>query len=250
MAIHQMSMEEKADFVRDGYLLVPGVLGKTKVDHLSAALDRVRNLVAGAHGVPLIDGFNLLDFMGLDEAFINLVDHPKTFPKLWAILGWNLCIFHSHLIVTPPLRDTEAVSRRHLAQRARPTATQSKEVKSVEDWWGWHRDSGQVNDDLGDGVPPRLSVKIAYYLSDALGANDANMWVVPGSHVEGRMQPEFPGPKIVPPGAVPIRIAAGSAVLFDRRIVHSSSPDTRVFLHKGTQHDIAWLVAVRRFPVL
>ncbi|MCP4384569.1 MAG: hypothetical protein GY798_24680 [Hyphomicrobiales bacterium] len=87
-------------------------------------------------------------------------------------------------------------------------------------------------------MQPRLSVKIAYYLSNALGDTDANMGVVPGSHIDPDIRPgDLKG--AVESGQ-PVRIAAGSAVFFDRRVVHSSSPNfgphTRKVLFYGYSH--------------
>jgi hypothetical protein len=237
---HQLTPAEAASFARDGYFIVPDALLAKEVERLADAVERVRDLVARAHGVPRTDSFNLIDFMGLDQAFIDLVDHPTTFPKLWTILGWNMQIYHSHLIVTPSLQAPDTRRRKHFLQSQRPRSARSDTVASDEDWWGWHRDSGQINGDLGDGLQPRLSVKIAYYLSDALGDTDANMWVAPGSHVDADVQAGAAYAKSAPPGAIPVRTAAGSAVFFDRRIVHSSSPNfgshTRKVLFYGYSH--------------
>ena len=217
----------------------PGALTADHVAWLSAAVDRCRARLAETHGLSPDDLFNLLDFVGQDDAFLELIDHPTTFPKLWRILGWNLQIYHTHMIVAPPVRALDC-GRRHAVQSNHPEWTRTTEVAAPTDWWGWHRDSGQVNGDLGAGLAPRLSVKFAYYLSDALGDDDGNMWVVPGSHVDPALIQGGLHRKITPPGATCVHVAAGDAVLFDRRIVHSSSPnrstEVRKVLFYGYSH--------------
>ena len=37
-----------------------------------------------------------------DDLFLELLDNPKVFPLLWDILGWNIQLYISHLIVYPP----------------------------------------------------------------------------------------------------------------------------------------------------
>ncbi len=158
---YHLTTDAATDFERDGYVVLPGALTPDHVAQLSAAVERCRDRLAASHGVARCDLFNLLDFIGLDDAFFELIDHPTTFPKVWRILGWNLQIYHSHMIVAPPLSAPGAGERRHNLQSHRPELTRTDEIASLDDWWGWHRDSGQINGDLGGGPQARLSVKIA-----------------------------------------------------------------------------------------
>lgn len=50
---------------------------------------------------------NTLDFIGRDDVFLELLDCPKTIAKVWGILGWNIQLYHSHMIVSPPLTNGE-----------------------------------------------------------------------------------------------------------------------------------------------
>ena len=239
---HQLTDDEAAQFERDGYLVIKGALSAEQTARLSAAVDRVSTQVTADFEVSPSDWYNLLDFLGLDDAFFELIDHPRTFPKLWRILGWNLQIYHAHMIVGPAL-PADGIQRRHKLQAYHPERIDTSVMKSADGWWGWHRDSGQVNGDLalGDGPHARLSAKFAYYLTDALGDDDGNMWVVPGSHLDPDVLPGAGFQNVAaPPGATRVHVAAGDAVLFDRRIVHSSSPNlgatTRQVLFYGYSH--------------
>ena len=37
-----------------------------------------------------------------DDAFLELLDAPKTFPLLWDILGWNIQLYMSTVLIYPP----------------------------------------------------------------------------------------------------------------------------------------------------
>ena len=47
--------------------------------------------------------YNLFDFIGKDELFLELLDWPKTFAKVFGSWAGTFSFNHSHLIVTPPL---------------------------------------------------------------------------------------------------------------------------------------------------
>jgi ectoine hydroxylase-related dioxygenase (phytanoyl-CoA dioxygenase family) len=71
---------------------------------------------------------------------------------------------------------------------------------------------------------PRLSLKVAYFLSDTSVEGRGNFWVVPGSHLKDTL--EMPaGGTGQPAGAQPVLARPGSAVFFDRRLWHSASPN-------------------------
>jgi len=135
------------------------------------------------------------------QEVVGLVDHPATFPCVWSVLGWNIHVYHSHLDVHPPLR-TPLPFR-----------------------FEWHQDGGRQNREIETTPRPRLSVKLAYWLSDVSAPGRGNLKVVPGSHlvdrIEGppRRDVEWPDPE----GAIELTAAPGDAVFFDRRIWHTRS---------------------------
>ena len=90
------------------------------------------------------DRLNLMDFVGKDEIFLELLDWYKTFPKVWGILGWNIQLYHSHMTVTPPGPPDAAEVKKRL---------------------GWHQDSARLNAELETIPQPRISLKVGF-LSD------------------------------------------------------------------------------------
>ena len=95
---HCLTEKEKQQFEDNGFFAVEDAIPQEMVDKLIAAVDRVGAEHLGKNELPSDARFNLLDFVGRDETFIELLDWHTTFPKVWGILGWNIKLYHSHLI--------------------------------------------------------------------------------------------------------------------------------------------------------
>src|SRR5918911_1861500 len=83
---------------RDGFAVVEDALDPEAVERLTAAVERVRR-AESRNG----DALHRLAFLGLDDAFLDLVDHPAVLPLVCDVLGWNVYVYHCHLDVHPPL---------------------------------------------------------------------------------------------------------------------------------------------------
>ena len=205
---HVLTDSERARFDAKGYLVVEGALRDAEVAALNAVLDQLRdaNRLASPERYAGIDQRVLhLGFITLNRAFMDLVDHPRLFPKVWGILGPNIYLYSTHLIITPP---------------------QTDEFDPARDTLNWHQDSSWMGKDMPElSVPARLSVKVAYFLTDHSQPGSANLWVLPGAHTRSSIDipPDGQGQ---PPGAMPVCAPAGSAVIFDRRLWHDGSPNS------------------------
>ena len=205
---HVLSQEEKRQFAEQGYLTIKGALPPAELNRLEAACDRVwRDEQARDLGPDQ----NLFypNFVGREQVFVDLLDHPRTFPKVWGLLNsWNIYLYHSHLGVTPQEAPADTPVKRPL---------------------GFHQDSGRVNVELRTFPTPRLSLKVAYFLTDVSEPGRGNFYIIPGSHLTDRVPPASEvgrDPREhttaeLPAGAVPICVPPGTAVLFDRRLWHS-----------------------------
>lgn len=205
-----MTDEQRDRFDRDGYLVVPGVLGPDEVARYTGAVDRVyRRAEAGGE----LSGDRSLHRLGAVTAaaeLAGLLDHPGAFPLVWSVLGWNVHVYHSHLDVHPPVPADKPF------------------------WWHWHQDGGRQNRELETDPRPRMSVKLAYWLSDVSEAGRGNLLVVPGSHrtnwLPGPPRRDIPWPP--PRGVLAVRVAPGDAVLFDRRLWHARSDNRSAIVRK------------------
>jgi hypothetical protein len=187
-----------------GLLAIPGALSHAEVECLETALDRIYADELSAGRLRLGDAMHLLGEIGRDAAFLELLDHPAVFPVVWGELGWNIQLYHCHLDVTPAGSGCREASH-----------------------WGWHQDGGRLNLDLEVDPRPRMSLKVAYWLSDISEPERGNILVVPGSHERNTLARPDPAaaPLEAPAGAEPVLAAAGDALVFDRRLWHSRSPN-------------------------
>ena len=99
---YTLTEEERRQFEEDGFFIVRDVLPLDLVDKLIPIVDRLDAEARRQKGLEKHQMHNFFDFIGKDELFLELLDWPKTFAKVFGILGWHIQLYHSHLIVTPP----------------------------------------------------------------------------------------------------------------------------------------------------
>ena len=197
---HQLTDEERRTFNETGILYVRNALSPDQVEQGIALTERI-------HRAKLAEGHDpqkalfYPNFIPDDPFFIKLVDYERILPKVWGILGWNIYLYHAHLIVTPPNGE----------------APNDKTFR-------WHQDSGRVNFEMESHPRPRLSLKIAYFLSDTSEPGRGNFWVAPRSHLRDTIDRPASGIG-QPQGAMPVLAKPGDAVFFDRRLWHAASPN-------------------------
>jgi ectoine hydroxylase len=202
---------------RDGYLLIRGALETSTLQQLMASAMREDAGYRSQPGISSHHVLNLHDLISREETWLELVDLPATFAKVWGVLGWHIQLFHTQLIVTPPA----------------PSG-------AVPGAYGWHQDNNRMNLDLETTPQPRVSMKVGYFLTDLPHPGMGNLSVVPGSHLRARPDQSTDA---TPEGAVEIIAEAGDAVLFDRRLWHAASTNasnrSRVFVTYG--YSYRWL---------
>ena len=199
---YALTDDERNAFDRDGYLIFDNMLSPAHVDALIEVSDRVDAKEREKNGVGPFTRQTVRDMIWRDPLFLELVDLPQALPKIWGTLGWNIQIYHTVLAYSPPAPQTDQADHRIVMQ-------------------GWHQDSGRVNQEIESSPRPRISVKIAYFLSDCSQEGRANLWVVPGSQLEDTYP--IPVDGSLPHNTIPIMVPKGGAVLFDRRVWHTAS---------------------------
>ncbi len=197
---YRLTPEDRQTFEQTGVLTIEAALSPDQVAALTTATDRIHEQ-ALANGQDPHKSYFHPNFIPDDPLFADLVDYPRVLPKVWGILGWNIYLYHAHLIVTPP-------------------SGQPRDDKT----FGWHQDSGRMNVEMESHPRPRLSLKVAYFLSDTSEEGRGNFWVVPGSHLHDTLDRPADGHG-QPAGATPVLAKPGTAVFFDRRTWHAASPN-------------------------
>jgi hypothetical protein len=199
-----MTPGEREQFQRDGFLVVRSVLNQDEIERARTAILSYREKTGTAGALHRLSAVTTCP----DLAF--LLDHPGAFRYIWSMLGWNIHVYHSHIDVHPQILERQ------------------------KDWWHWHQDGGRQNRELETDPRPRMSVKIAYWLSDVSETGRGNFTVLPGSHLTNWLPgpPSRGVPWPEPEGALQITAKPGDLVVFDRRLWHrrsdNYSPITRV----------------------
>ncbi|MBT5830693.1 MAG: hypothetical protein HOH77_10915, partial [Candidatus Latescibacteria bacterium] len=184
---HVATEEQLRQFNDEGYLIVEDALSPELLGRLNTAVDRVEKMERESKGLGPDDMFSKFRTVVEDDTFLDLLDNPKTFPLLWDILGWNIQLYISHLIVYPP-------------------EPQGVEVREG----GWHQDGGRPVPEM-ERPHPRLSLKISYWLSDVSEPERGAMEIVPGSHKLDHKPEACDSGE----GVMPVCVKPGTAVLFD-----------------------------------
>ena len=204
-----LTAEQRRHFDENGFLVIENALPPGFVARLRTAVDRlVRDDRLEAQ--PAQSTRHLRNCIVEDDAFTELLDWHKTFPLIVDLLGWNIKLITSHLI----LRD--------------PTPDDTK-----DDWksTGWHRDGGTSAQEMTE-PHPLLFIKIAYWLTDLSETGRGNLRVLPGSHrLVGKPAQANGSPD--PYGAIELTAKPGDAVLFEQRLYHAVGPNRASFTRES-----------------
>ena len=217
---HLITDEQRRRFETEGFLVVPGALPAGMVAELEALVDQIYAEHARRGFDPYTGqafaprrAFFYPNFLPRDQRLVDLLDWPPILPLIWGLLGWNIYSYHTHLIVTPPRDPADSGSARA----------------------NFHQDSGRVNQEIETSPRPRLSIKVAYWLSDVSEPGRGNLYVLPGSQLHDRIALPPEDEQVqgrMPEGAVPVCCRPGDAVLFDRRLWHAGTPNKSAITRK------------------
>jgi ectoine hydroxylase len=194
-----LTSDEREFFNSQGYLVVPGALDAAALAGLLPVVDKIDAKARTTENQGKM--ISVTDVIQEDPLLVDLIDLPAVFPKIWGILGWNIYLYHSHVDVTPPADDAALTWR-----------------------VAWHQDSMRVNDEIETHPRPRLSLKVGYYLTDVSTPDRGNTLIVPGSQLWDTVDCPADGVSN-PEGSEPLCLKPGDAVIIDRRIWHSRSPN-------------------------
>jgi hypothetical protein len=205
---------EAARTVADEGWAVVGVLDEPLAGRLLRAVDEVADRSGGAgEGGQL----HLLSGFAQHPDLVSVVDWPPLLDLAVELLSPNVYVNHSHLDVHPPHPPTGAHR--------------------------WHRDNGLIGRDmrLRWREQPRVTLKVAVYLTDVDSADDGALEVVPRSHLDEESR--YPAEE--QPAGVPILGPAGTVAVFDARLWHRRRDNlgTRVRRAMFWAYSYRWLTS-------
>ena len=235
---NQATPEQLKFFKDNGYLIVRNALSPEMVDRLVNVVDDIAGKVRAYKGLKEYKDVNTLRAVMEDPVMLELLTNSKAFPMMFDILGWNIQLYISQMIIKPP----------------QPEEYRKKGMNF--NGIGWHQDGGRPTGPNGelsfdhavdDGDEkqrrvneashlqntPMLTAKISYWLSDTTVPNCGAMMVIPGSHKsdfapQGKLRKKDELARVRdydtnPQGWIALKVKPGDAVIFERRIWHSTS---------------------------
>jgi ectoine hydroxylase len=206
----RLTPEQRHEFERDGFLVVPGALPPVWVERLLSVVDRLYEAGLAEQGLSKTNHWEMRNCLPADDLFLELVDWPATFPLVVDLMNWNIHLITSHLIVRAP---------------SPPEADVAWKAS------GWHRDGGTAASEMQE-PHPLILMKIAYWLTDLSEPGRGAIRLIPGSHrLTGRPAQAEGAPD--PYGAIELRAKPGDAVLFEQRMWHAVGPNTSTLTRKS-----------------
>jgi ectoine hydroxylase-related dioxygenase (phytanoyl-CoA dioxygenase family) len=206
----RLTVEQRAAFERDGFLIVPDALPPDLLTRLLEVADRLYAQGLQTQGLSKTNHWHLRNCVVEDEAFLELLDLPTTVPLVVDLLNWNIHLITSHLVVRAP------------------------SPPGVDAQWkaeGWHRDGGTSSTEMQE-PHPRLFIKIAYWLTDLSEPGRGSIRFVPGS--QRLMGPPAQAEGAPDPyGAIELCARPGDAVLFEQRTWHAVGPNLSELTRKS-----------------
>lgn len=208
--------EQREVIERDGFIVLRGVLSKAEIEMLREAAGRAEQRWAATPDHDRYDRPYLKrvePLIELDDAFVELLDHPGFFPLVRELLGNSIAVMDTALFVTPSGQGWGDTSK-------------------------WHIDEGLTGP---VGAPIPLMVKATIPLDPISDVEDGPTAVIPGSHLRSFEENlESPTDPREMPGMVPVLVSPGDVYVFHGRVHHAAMPNTgprtRRVLHYNYSH--------------
>src|SRR6185295_19614682 len=162
----KLTAQQAEQFQRDGFLVFPELFSQTEIDVLRAETARLSAVQADTvirehtGGVRSIFRVHEDDGATRSSAFRSLVHTPRVLQPTMQALGGDVYVYHTKINTKPAIEGTV---------------------------WMWHQDYGSWK---RDGCPRPDLGTFAVMMTDSVEMNGA-LYVVPGSHKRGRIEPYY-----------------------------------------------------------
>jgi hypothetical protein len=235
MTFARLTPEQREQWADEGYVILEKVLSDGEIRRLTDVTDSVdrdsQKKGRDANAYLSVNGT-----INLDNAFLDLIDHPGHLGIVLELLGAHAALIACQLMVRPPLPEPGLR-------------------------WHWDGTSPYSWPSVG-GLMPLLQLKVGWFLTDVDKPNMGNFVVIPGSHVgrfpKGALEAllddslaNFRADGMVEvdvPGARQVLVNAGDALLFHNSLWHAVAPNLSTVSRKNLyyvyappwirQHDI------------
>ena len=97
-----LSREQRKQWKTEGYLVLKGVLSPDEVHALLATVDDMDAAFRKGENVTADSLFDKRNVMEDNDIFVDLMDHPATFPIVRELIGDFIQLSMSEVIVRPP----------------------------------------------------------------------------------------------------------------------------------------------------
>jgi ectoine hydroxylase-related dioxygenase (phytanoyl-CoA dioxygenase family) len=194
-----LTPEQKQEWDENGYFVVRGALSGATLQRIIEAAQEVEDRTRAERNLKLKDTLEVRNVIIEHEAFWELLDYEKTFPLVLDLMGGDIQLSTSHLIVRPPVPgDTPAT------------------FKAIN----WHADA--PHGIAYDNRP--MAMKVGYFLSDVTRPGSGALLVSPGSNQRTSPERDEDG-EVRADKVVEINAEPGDAVLFNHRTFHAVGPN-------------------------
>jgi ectoine hydroxylase-related dioxygenase (phytanoyl-CoA dioxygenase family) len=193
MATSILTKDQKRQWKQDGYIVLKGVLSPEQISNLTTVVDEMYQEHLQKPDVKPDAVLDRRNVMEDNDIFVELMDHPTTFPVVLELLDPYIQLSMSEVIIRPP---------------------------NPNDKGYLHTDGGQAMRQIRVFANSRpLQAKIHYFLTDLDQPDSGNFTIVPGSHKKLFPEKGIPdGPYI--PEAVQLCVNAGDAAIFPHALWH------------------------------
>jgi ectoine hydroxylase-related dioxygenase (phytanoyl-CoA dioxygenase family) len=185
--------KQKKQWKEDGYLVLKGILSSEEIENLTDVVDEMYEAHLQQPDVKPEAGLDRRNVMEEHDIFVDLMDHPATFPIALELMSPYIHLSMSEVIV-------------------RPTDPEGKGLL--------HTDGGQAMRQIrvSESSLP-FQIKFQYFLTDLPEPDMGNFTVVPGSHNRSFPEGGFEeGPYL--PEALPLCVEAGDVAIFPHAMWH------------------------------
>lgn len=185
-----LTEQQRQQMIEKGFCVLPAFFQGAELQAIIEGMESCRG-GRGAHAV--------------SETVRSLIDHERVLSLVVDNCGWNIEVREVIWSVAQP----------------NPGTTNPDRLAA-----GWHHDyEEEFMGVTHDGVMPLFDFKISFYLSDHTEPGHAATLVIPGSHLWTPQQRATWQQWVDPSDVVPIRVPAGSIMMWRSCLLHGVSPN-------------------------